>query len=57
MASENETVAELRECLKEAIDDRCETCKASWYGRCVTADGKDCELVARWRKALEGGAK
>lgn len=46
-------VAELRECLKEAIDDRCTWCK-NWYGNCLTIDGKDCETIVKWRKVLEG---
>jgi len=47
--------AELRECLKEALEDKCEVCKNSWYGSCVTKDGSPCSLVKKWRAALEGG--
>lgn len=41
-------VAELRECLKEAVDFHC--------GKCINKGGpcnKDC-LFDKWRKALEG---
>lgn len=50
---------EMYECLREAIEEKCKDCKASWYGKCVTPDGKDCEVVAKWRAALEkaGGAE
>lgn len=47
-------VAELREYLKEAIGEKCGHCKAEWYGKCLTEDGGDCKLIAKWRKALEG---
>lgn len=43
---------ELYECLREAVKEKCESCKASWYGKCVTPDGKDCEVIAKWRVAL-----
>lgn len=43
---------EMYECLYEAVEDRCRRCKAEWYGKCVTADGKDCEMVAKWKSVL-----
>jgi len=45
--------AGLYECLKEAVADKCEQCKNSWYGKCVTADGKPCAVVAKWMDALK----
>lgn len=47
---------EMYECLLEAIEDKCRKCKASWYGECVTADGKDCEMVAKWKSVLAKAA-
>lgn len=42
----------LYKSLREAYEDKCRSCKASWYGECVTEDGKDCEMVARWKSVL-----
>lgn len=47
---------EMYECLLEAIEDKCRKCKASWYGECVTTDGKDCEMVAKWKSVLAKAA-
>ena len=47
---------DMYECLLEAVEDKCRKCKASWYGECVTADGKDCEMVARWKSVLANAA-
>lgn len=47
---------EMYECLLEAVEDKCRKCKASWYGECVTADGKDCEMVAKWKSVLAKAA-
>lgn len=54
LQEQDAVIAELREYLKEAIDEKCKSCKAEWYGKCVTKDGGDCELIAKWRTALEG---
>ena len=58
MASENETVeemkrerAELRECLNEAIREKCP------FTRMSCNHGEPCEYVCgtdKWRKALKG---
>lgn len=47
---------EMYECLLEAVEDKCRKCKASWYGECVTADGKDCEVVRKWKSVLAKAA-
>ena len=52
-AAHKREVAELRKCLKEAIDYNCAMCKSK---------GKACEVEGfcaehRWRKVLEGAAK
>lgn len=47
---------DMYECLLEAVEDKCRKCKAEWYGECVTADGKDCEMVAKWKSVLAKAA-
>lgn len=47
------TIAELRECLKEACDSVCFKCRfgnTSYPYYC----GNNCDRMAKWRKALEG---
>ena len=46
-------VAELRECLKEAMANKLGTCRSRWP--CALCS-KNCE-VKRWRKALEGAGR
>ena len=61
-------VAELRECLKEAItrfcthrphefDDGFGNCESFKNGSCVCEECWVLDSINRWRKALEGGAK
>lgn len=61
-AAHDREVAELRECMKEAVDyfcgnDKLADCTEKVYGnpKCET-EGQYC-MVERWRKALEGATK
>ena len=60
LKAQDSKIAELRECLKEAVNAKCAMCAyrdselEAYYDNGFKCDESDCEAF-KWRKALEGG--